>query len=189
MKEARRKREPCQYYYSDLACVTFPDSRVGLPLRKMWWRLKRCVWNTSILGILGYGSRTLRAQMKTRQPLFQPKRETAPGLKEGDLVRVRSLKEIFGTLDNQDKLLGLRFTPEMAKFCGKTFKAYKRIDKIIIETTGELRKIKTPTVLLEGVFCDGKAHGGCDRSCFCFWREVWLEKIIAPRPEIGRTDP
>jgi len=119
--------------------------------------------------------------MKTRQPLFPlNKGEKTLNLKEGDRVRVRSLKEIFATLNDQDKLLGLRFTPEMAKYCGETFKVYKRIDKIIVETTGELRKIKTPTVLLEGVFCDGKAHGGCDRSCFCFWRQAWLEKTGPP---------
>jgi hypothetical protein len=98
-------------------------------------------------------------------------------LQPGDLVEVRSAKEIFATLDGQDKLRGLRFNPEMEKFCGKRFRVYKRMNKIILETTGELRSIKTPTVLLEGVFCDGKAHGGCDRSCFCFWRENWLKKV------------
>jgi hypothetical protein len=46
MKESDKKRE-CQYYYLDLACATFPDSRVGLPLRKLWWRLKRCVWDSA----------------------------------------------------------------------------------------------------------------------------------------------
>ena len=51
------------------------------------------------------------------------------------------------------------------------------LEKIIIETTGEMRPISTPTVLLEGVFCDGSAHGGCDRTCFCFWREGWLKRV------------
>jgi hypothetical protein len=92
-------------------------------------------------------------------------------------VEVRSIKEIFATLNGGDKLKGLRFNPEMAEFCGKRFRVYKRLDKIIVETTGELRNIRTPTVLLEGVFCDGRAHGGCDRSCFCFWREAWLKKV------------
>jgi hypothetical protein len=95
----------------------------------------------------------------------------------GDLVEVRSVREIFATLNGEDKLKGLRFNPEMAKFCGKRFRVYKRLDKIIVETTGELRNIRTPTVLLEGVFCDGKAHGRCDRSCFGFWREAWLKKV------------
>jgi hypothetical protein len=98
-------------------------------------------------------------------------------LKTDDCVEVRSEKEIFDTLDSQGKLRGLRFTPEMAKFCGKRFRVYKRLDKILLEATGELRRIKTPTVILEGVFCDGSAHGRCDRSCFCFWREEWLKRF------------
>jgi hypothetical protein len=98
-------------------------------------------------------------------------------LKSGDLVEVKSSREIFATLDVNGKFKGLSFTPEMARFCGKRFKVYEKLDKIIIEATGELRKLKSPTVILEGVFCDGKAHGGCDRSCFCFWREAWLRRM------------
>jgi hypothetical protein len=102
-------------------------------------------------------------------------------LRPGEWVEVRSLKEIFGTLDAQGKLSGLRFNREMARFCGQRFRVYKRLSKMIIETTGELRKIRTPTVMLEGVFCDGSAHAGCDRSCFCFWREAWLKRAL-PMP-------
>lgn len=46
----------------------------------------------------------------------------------------------------------------------------------MLETNGELRKMKN-TVLLEGAMCDGKAFSGCDRSCFHFWREVWLRRV------------
>jgi len=55
---------------------------------------------------------------------------------------------------------------------GKDSEFTERLNKIILEATGEPRSMKTPTVLLDGVFCDGKAHAGCDRSCFCFWREA-----------------
>jgi hypothetical protein len=33
---------------------------------------------------------------------------------------------------------------------------------------------------LEGVTCDGKAHSGCPRTCYCLWREIWLERINYP---------
>jgi hypothetical protein len=95
----------------------------------------------------------------------------------GELVEVKTVKEIFATLDKKQKLKGLTFFPEMGKFCGGRFRVYKRLDKIILESTGELRKIRMPTVLLEGVFCDGRYHKGCDRSCFCFWREAWLRRV------------
>jgi hypothetical protein len=98
------------------------------------------------------------------------------GLKPRDWVRVKTAKEIFATLDANGKLRGLAFNPEMVAFCGRRFKVFKVLNRIIVESTGELRKIRTPTVFLEGVYCDGKLHGECDRSCFHFWREAWLER-------------
>jgi hypothetical protein len=59
---------------------------------------------------------------------------------------------------------------EIKKFCGKKFKVFKR-DKIIkLESTMEVRKLKSPTIFLEGVYDNGEFHDECDRSCFHFWR-------------------
>jgi hypothetical protein len=178
------KSEYCQYYYGDLILNTYADARLALPLRRYWWTLKKYVWYTSILGPLGFAQRMLPftslgelTLMKKRESRAAGRKSKNLNLQRGDWVQVRSVKEIFGTLDQRGKLRGLQFTPEMVQFCGKRLRVYKKLDRIILEATGELRKIKTPTVLLEGVFCDGKAHGGCDRSCFCFWREEWLRRI------------
>jgi hypothetical protein len=119
---------------------------------------------------------TYASGKKPSTTLDNPKGEKTDLITD-EWVEVRSEKEIFDTLDSQGKLRGLRFTPEMAKFCGKRFRVYKKLGKILLETTGELRRIKTPTVILEGAICDGSAHGGCDRSCFCFWREEWLKRV------------
>jgi len=94
----------------------------------------------------------------------------------GETVRVRSEEEIAETLDENGKNGGLWFMPEMRRYFGQQFKVYKRVEKIIMETTGEYRRMKN-TVLLEGVICDGSEHHGCDRSCFHYWREVWLERV------------
>lgn len=176
--------EACQYYYGDMADATSPDTRLALPLRRRWWTLKRYVWYISILGLRGFTVRMLpstklvKTVMKQKRVVssFSGSGETLD-LQPGEIVEIRSTKEIFATLDDQGKLRGLRFTPEMMKFCGRRFRVYKRLENIILEATGELRKIKTPTVLLEGVFCDGSTHGKCDRSCFCFWREAWLKRV------------
>lgn len=160
-----------------------PDNRLALPLRRRWWHLRGYVWNVSVLGPRRFISLRFRSS-RLHKCAYEPREEVRGenekaktlDLRPGDWVEVRPLKEIFATLDIQDKLKGLRFTPEMAKFCGRRLKVYKRLNKIILEATGELRGIKSPTVLLEGVFCDGSAHGGCDRSCFCFWREEWLKR-------------
>jgi hypothetical protein len=175
--------EKCQYCYDGLVEVSSPDIRSALPLRRYWWNIKRDVWRLRVLGLIGFPTRSLRYSRVTRL-FLKGKRGSASktstvglSLLPGDLVEVRSAKEIFATLDGQDKFRGLRFTPEMEKFCGKRFRVYKCLKRIIVEATGELRRIKSPTVVLEGAFCDGQAHGGCDRSCFCFWREEWLKRV------------
>jgi hypothetical protein len=179
-----KSTERCQNYYAALAAQTFPDTRVALPLRRYWWKLKSLVWYVGILGPFGSLQRVFQSTKLGRR-VFRNQRKLARasiekmnlGLMPGEWVEVKSMREIFATLDQNRKLKGLAFNREMAKFCGKRFRVYKRLEKIILESTGELRKIKTPTVMLEGVFCDGEAHDNCDRSCFCFWREAWLRRV------------
>ena len=98
-------------------------------------------------------------------------------LQPGDWVQVRSFDEISATLDENGKYKGLYFMPEMKKFCGKKYKVFKKVEIIKLESTGELRKLRSPSVFLEGVYCDGENHDGCDRSCFHFWREMWLQRV------------
>jgi hypothetical protein len=98
-------------------------------------------------------------------------------LQVGDLVRVRSEAEIKATLDESGRLKGLGFMREMTRCCGKEFRVLKIVQNIMLESTGELRRIKTPTYLLEGAYCDGEYHNHCDRSCFYLWRGEWLTKI------------
>ena len=95
----------------------------------------------------------------------------------GEWVQTLSVEEVLSTLDDKGKLKGLYFMPEMKKFCGKKFKVYKRVEKIKLETTGEMRKLKTPSIFLQGVECDGEFNGWCDRSCYLYWREDWLKRI------------
>jgi len=159
----------------------------------MWWKLKRYVWYTRVLGPIQFIRRTLSFQILGRRASRRSQgglkgdasNEEALNLKPGELVEVRSEKEILVTLDHRGKLKGLSFTPEMRKYCGGRFRVYKKLERIIVEATGELRTIKSPTVLLEGVICDGKAHGGCDRTCFCFWREAWLKRLA---PELSEEE-
>ena len=113
----------------------------------------------------------------SRKKIKKRSERSEMNFKEGDVVEIKSFAEIFETLNKEGSHRGLSFTKEMIQFCGKRFKVYKRLERILIESTGEMRKMRTPTVLLEGVFCDGSAHGNCDRSCFCFWRDVWLRPV------------
>lgn len=176
-------QKECQYNYRDMAKATLPAWRyVALPLRRPWYRLKRYVWYATIVGPLDSARRIfwstrlgkLAARGKVRTHTTA-KSGDAVNLQAGDWVKVRSPKEIFATLDAEGKNEDLSFTREMMKFCGREFKVYKRLGRMLIG--GEMRNISAPAVLLEGVFCDGESHGGCTRSCFCFWRDAWLERV------------
>jgi hypothetical protein len=52
-----------------------------------------------------------------------------------------------------------------------------RLDKIIVDGTGEMRRL-TNTVSLEGSLCGCAqiAFGGCSRCEFVYWREIWLRR-------------
>jgi hypothetical protein len=163
----------CQYNFTDLASATLPDSRRALPLRRLWWELKRYAWYARVLGPVRFlgkmsSSGTKGRRLSPHEPENPTTDATHLNLQPGDLVEVHSEKEIFATLDREGKLRGLRFTAEMRNYCGEEFRVYKRVRKIFVETTGEMRTIRSPTVLLEGVICDGSAHSGCDKACFCF---------------------
>ena len=98
-------------------------------------------------------------------------------LQRGEWVQVRPFDEILATLDERNRYKGLFFMPEMKKYCGEIFKVFKIVKIIKLETTGEVRKLVSPTVFLEGVYCNGDTQDGCDRACFHFWREAWLNRV------------
>lgn len=98
-------------------------------------------------------------------------------LNAGDLLRVRSKEEIMKTLDAWNSLEGCVFTEEMWLYCGTTQRVFRRLNKFLDERDYLIKKCKN-TVLLEGLFCSGtKDFGECDKSCFFFWKESWLEKL------------
>ena len=97
------------------------------------------------------------------------------GLRPGEVVEVKSEAEILATLDERGRHRGLLWMPNMARFCGKRHRVLKRMETIMLESTGELRKIRN-TVLLEGAMCEDLY--GCDRSCFHYWRETWLRRVL-----------
>jgi hypothetical protein len=108
-------------------------------------------------------------------------------LRVGDLVEVRSEQEILATLDDQGAIDGLLFMPEMLEYCGKRFRVDKRADKTCNTiTVMESRRIHD-AVHLEGLRCNGDAHGGCQAQCFLFWKEAWLKRVRTSGADSGRS--
>lgn len=97
--------------------------------------------------------------------------------KEGDRVRVRSKEEIEGTLNHSRRLKGCGFPIEMVQYCSTTQTVLKSVERFVDERDLKVRRTRG-IVLLENVICQGLASfGRCDRNCYFFWREEWLEKV------------
>ncbi len=105
----------------------------------------------------------------------------ALALQPGDWVTVKSVDEIRTTLDTSGRNRGLSFG--MTDCCGKPFRVHGRLERMIIETTGEMRTVEN-TVLLEGARCGCvNVLGGCPRNEFSFWREIWLKPARQEAPQ------
>jgi hypothetical protein len=114
-------------------------------------------------------------------PYAKGKNQATPAqslnLQPGESVEVKPLKSIRETLDQKAHNRGLFFTPSMSLLCGQRRKVDRKIEKIIVDGTGEMRNLRN-TVFLEGELCECScvAFGGCPRGEFSYWREIWLKR-------------
>ena len=76
-------------------------------------------------------------------------------LRPGELVQVRSKKEILRTLNDYSRNRGLSVDVEMMPYCGRTFRVLARVEKIIYEKTGRTMRLPGACIILEGVTCGG----------------------------------
>ena len=115
-------------------------------------------------------------------------------LSRGDRVRVRGYEQILETLDERGELDDLPFMPEMLRYCGQVATVAARAHKTCdtIEQTGG--RSMRDAVHLDGLRCDGSAHGDCQARCLMFWKESWLERVgaddqaTAPGSETARDE-
>jgi len=123
-----------------------------------------------------YKTKKMLSKNKDSKELsFTPTRD----LKAGDIVRIRSKEQILQTLDKYNSLEGCYFMDEMWQYCGSQHRVLKRVDYFFDERGAKFYRASN-TVLLEDVFCSGKLGNfmlRCDRNCYIFWKEDWLEKI------------
>ncbi|MGZ5871396.1 MAG: hypothetical protein ACXWKP_04705 [Bradyrhizobium sp.] len=151
------------YYYGTLA---FSD-RWGRPARWLYNRIQAITGGVPFprsKGAIPLGQRTPRRDL---------------GLRPGDLVRVRPYEEILATMDVRLSNRGLSFDAELVPFCGKVFRVSTCVERFVDEKTGQMRRMNTPAVILEGVTCKALYSGQrifCPRSIHLWWREIWLER-------------
>jgi hypothetical protein len=101
----------------------------------------------------------------------------ALGLRNGEIVEVKSVEEILTTLDERGKLEALPFMPEMLAYAGRRLRVSRRAIKLC-DTKGSTGFHRMyGTVHLEDLRCDGSAHGGCQAGCLLYWKEAWLKRV------------
>lgn len=104
-------------------------------------------------------------------------------LQPGEWVEVKSIESIAETLNESGSNRGLAFFPGMHLFCGRQFRVKGRLDRMIVDGTGEMRRLNN-TVFLEGSTCRcaylGFGMDGCSRCEFAYWREIWLRRCDGP---------
>ncbi len=170
MTEEQRPR--CVFIYDQVSNITHPILSEVEHQKRMRDHLYR--GRGLLSGLLSRGIRRRHDRVVSEAQSWLHK---DLGLENGDWIQVRPMSEIRLTLDGKGTCRGLSFMPEMERYCGLRLRVQKRVQRIMLESTGELRKLSIPTVLLEGAICDGSAHQGCDRCCPCFWREQWLKRV------------
>lgn len=121
---------------------------------------------------------TQQQQLVDQLPQVESVDGAQPGkLNAGDWVRVRSWEEIQPMLDPFKETRGCAFLDDMHKYCGTKQRVLKPMERFLDERDYKVKKVRG-VILLENVICNGTpTFGKCDRCCFLFWREEWLEKI------------
>jgi hypothetical protein len=125
-----------------------------------------------------------------------PLNQTTPlsklDLQPGELVRVKSYDAILKTIDKVNRNRGLYFDAEMVPHCGQILRVRSRISRFINEQTGLMTTLRTPAVILEGVWCQSRYSDRrmlCPRSIYSWWREVWLERVTEGLPRNADAEP
>jgi hypothetical protein len=125
-------------------------------------------------------ARNVKSYLGREEIVLVPSRNlVAHEFQEGQLVRVKPLEEILSIVDSTGRTNGCKFTKPMIRYCRREFRVVKRMTRFFDEAQWKMVKC-AKLLLLEGSYCDGSGGPyteGCDRMCFVFWREEWLEPV------------
>jgi hypothetical protein len=164
-----------------------------------WWNVPqyvRDIWSGNVglrEAIRTFAIAAFNAVQRRRRgapyPLVTGKLTETPAgaldLQPGELVQVKSKAEIEKTLNARNRNRGLLFDTEMVPYCGGTFRVLRRVEKIIDERTGLMRRLPNDCIVLQGVTCRGhysRFRLFCPRSIYPYWREIWLRRAEQPPP-------
>lgn len=168
----------CGVVYAGYHSLTQAGIGLGRPLR-WFYNYFHWLWGGTLFP---HGTGTI--------PEGQPTPTASLNLHPGEVVRVKSYKEILQTLTSDNKNRGMHWDAELVPYCGKTFRVKHTVTRIIDERTGKMQQMKSPCIILESVICQSRYSSCrmfCPRSIYSYWREIWLERAESPTflPEVN----
>ena len=173
----------CQHYNMDGLFESGGDIEdVKLPLRhRLRLALRRSFsppMRRKLKGYINYWANLFSdLTRKSKAPDANVTDLTPIKFSSGDRVLVKTKEQIQLTLNHWNELKGCSFLPEMWQYCGTEQRVLKPVIRFVDERDCRVKKVKG-VYLLEGTICQGfELYGGCDRACFYFWREEWLEEV------------
>jgi hypothetical protein len=98
------------------------------------------------------------------------------GLAPGELVRVRTKREIEQTLNARYRNRGLWFDAEMLRYCGGQYRVASRVTRVIDERSGKMVSLASPCVILDGVTASAEYQAFGAQNEAILWREAWLTR-------------
>jgi hypothetical protein len=121
-----------------------------------------------------------------RKPGAIPEGKATPSgtlnLQPGELVRIKSHQEILKTVDSSNRNRGMYWDAELVPYCGGTYRVLQRVSRLIDEKTGKMIEMKNPCIILDTVVCQARyspCRMLCPKSMYPYWRELWLERVVA----------
>lgn len=160
-------------FFGFVYCVSYyfcryPRQRLGRPMRWLYNHFQ-AIW-----GGVPF------PWMKGTIPAGQSTPTSTLDLQPGELVRIKSYKEILATIDTNNYNRGLHFDAEQVPYCGGIYRVKALVTNFIDEKSGKMKTMKTPAVMLDGVWCQSRYSNRrifCPRSIHSWWREIWLERV------------
>jgi hypothetical protein len=78
------------------------------------------------------------------------------------------------------------FDAELVPYCGKVFRVQTHVETFIDERTGYIRRMKTPAVILDGVYCQSRYNEitvFCPRGIYAGEKSGWSGSRRTQRAE------
>jgi hypothetical protein len=182
----RRSDDPTAWVCqgTELPRATRPGEPVWRPAQYLRFLTVKTFTPAELAGMVTrIGFRRAKTVLLSRWKAPRPGRAVAPeapAFEPGEWIEVKSREEILETLDARGHHRGLAWSSEMLPFCGRRLRVRRRVDRILDETTGQVRDVRG-TVILDGSICD--RYLGCARGMPFLWRDAWLRRAEGvPRP-------